>query len=101
MIELTIQTYDSMIETLLTLENKEISLHDLNTLLELQERLKHIDPNTLLESSSTLERYIVEYNRLVDDIISEYQTVEEKIPIRLHIMTGLGLWTWLLLKRRF
>ena len=101
MVELTIQTYDSMIETLLTLENKEISLHDLNTLLELQERLKHIDPNTLLESSSILERYILEYNRLVDDIISEYQTVEEIMPIRLHIMTGLGLWTWLLLKRRF
>jgi hypothetical protein len=101
MIELHIQTYDSIIETLLTLEHKKISLHDLNTLLELHERLKHIDQDTFVESSLTLDRYISIYNRLVDDIISEYQTAEEMIPIRLHMMTGLGLWTWLLLKRRF
>jgi len=100
-VELTIQTYDSIIEPLETLNQKSISLKDLEQLQELKERLKFIDPEALEASSIELDKLITSYNTLVENIVSEYESVEEIISIKLHMMTGLGLSIWLLLKRRF
>jgi len=101
MVELTIQTYDYILEELEELIQKEISLHDLNTLSKLHERLIFIDPEAFENSKETLELYIDMYNTKVGDIVSEYESVEDVISIKIHMMTGLGLMLWLLLKRRY
>jgi hypothetical protein len=101
MVELTIQTYDSILEELEELSQKDISLHDLNTLSALYERLIYVDPEAFEISKETLDLYISMYNSKVEDIVSEYESIEDVISIKIHMMTGLGLVLWLLLKRRY
>lgn len=101
MIEMFIKTYDSIDDALKILNEKEITLFDVDILLELTNRLKDINPEEYKDQALQLETHITSYNALVQNIVSEYKSIESIIPTQVETMIGLGVWTWLLLKKRY